>query len=294
VTWLGDLKAGDGKRALYLNVAVDANANVYGADRLGNRVVIWDPTGTPASWGSRGNGPGEFDFGEVTTGDQSQSVAIAPDGRVAVGDGGNHRVQVFDTDGTFRSAIGREGTGNGEFINPCCVAFGSNGRLYVADPGRGDIQVFDQDGKFIRVIGSKGSGNGQFSRLGVPFVDPRGGNIWVPDFANRRVQVVTPGGEFVANYGTGQNGNPRLAEVNGVVLDSLGRMFIVDTSNVVYVLDRQGRLVTTFGPEIAGAGFVAAAFLALTPDGKLYLPDAKFPGGDRIVAVQLTPPLWPP
>ena len=150
----------------------------------------------------------------MTLNDQSQSVAIARDGRIAVGDGGNHRVQVFDAKRHFLMAIGHEGSGSGEFVNPCCVAFDPAGRLYVADPGRGDIQVFDKKGRYVRTIGSQGSGNGQFDRLGVPYVDPATGDLWVPDFANRRIEVMTQDGQFVTAFGD-STGEQRTASPNG-------------------------------------------------------------------------------
>jgi eukaryotic-like serine/threonine-protein kinase len=291
IEWVTDLTAGDGKETLYLNVIVDAKGNVYGADRVGDRVVIWDRDGHPKSWGRHGSKPGQFDFSEVTLNDQSQSVAIARDGRIAVGDGGNHRVQVFDRKRHFLLAIGHEGKGTGEFINPCCVAFDPAGRLYVADPGRGDLQVFDKTGRYVRTIGSQGSGNGQFDRLGVPYIDPATGDLWVPDFANRRIEVMTPDGQFVTAFGD-DPGEQALANTNGVVLDRAGRMWIVDTDDFVYVLDPTGKLIARFGPEeVAGHGYVAPAYLWLTDDGKLYLPDTD---NSRIAVFQLRAPLWPP
>ena len=287
-----DLTAGDGNATLYLNVMVDAKGNVYAADRVSNRVVVWDRGGRPTSWGKHGSKPGQFDFSEVTIGDQSQSVAVARDGRIAVGDGGNHRVQVFDAKRHFLMAIGHEGEDNGEFVNPCCIAFDTAGRLYVADPGRGDIQVFDKKGRFVRTIGSKGSGNGQFNRLGVPYIDPASGDVWVPDFGNRRIEVMTQEGQFVAAFGDGSNGTQALDQTNGVVLDRSGRMWIVDTDDFVYVLDPVGRLIARLGPElVAGHGYIAPPYLWLTDDGRLYLPDSV---NNRVAVFQIHEPLWPP
>jgi outer membrane protein assembly factor BamB/class 3 adenylate cyclase len=293
VKWLADLKAPDDKSTLYLNVAVDGADNVYATDRLSDRIVIWDPAGKPTVWGKQGSGPGEFDFSEVTLGDQSMSVAIAADGRIAVGDGGNHRVQIFDAKRRFLRSIGRQGTGVGQFVNPCCVAFDAQGLLYVADDGRNDIQVFARDGTLVRAIGSAGGGNGQFVRPAVPFIDPATGNIWIPDFGNRRIEVMAADGTFLASYGDGQNGNPQLSELNGVVLDTAGRMFAVDTDNLLWVLDPTGNTLWRLGPEHPGAGYVAPPFLWLTADGRVYLPDSA-PGSNRVVVLQLEAPLWPP
>ena len=51
IEWVADLTAGDDQSALYLHVITDAKGNVYAADRVGNRVVIWDRNGRPTSWG---------------------------------------------------------------------------------------------------------------------------------------------------------------------------------------------------------------------------------------------------
>jgi DNA-binding beta-propeller fold protein YncE len=287
-----DLVAGDEQRALYLNVALDAKGNVYAADRLAHRIVIWDRAGKPQSWGRFGTRPGEFNFGGVTAGDQSQSVAIASDGRIAVGDGGNHRVQIFDANRKFIRAIGREGRAPGQFVNPCCVAFDPQGRLYVADAGRNDIQVFDTNGLFVRIIGGPGSGEAEFSRLGVPYIDPDTGLIWVPDFSNDRVEVVDTDGRFVTEYRANDNGRT-FTGVNGVVLDRAGRLFVVDDgdNNFVWVLDSEGRVLARMGPQLPDRSTISPTYLALTANGRLYLPDAE---GSRVVIMQLLPPLWPP
>src|SRR5204862_7900386 len=116
--------------------------------------------------------------------------------------------------------------------------------------------------------------------------DPSTGLLWVPNFGNKRVEVMAPDGSFVASYG-GKNGGPELAEVNGVVLDSAGRMFIVDTDNFPWILDSGGEYITRLGPEIPGGhGYIAPPYLALTPDGKLYLPEAA-PEANRVIVMQL-------
>ena len=62
---------------------------------------------------------------------------------------GNHRVQILNPDLTFASMFGSRGTENGQFINPCDVAFNSCGDVFVLDRGNLRIQVFTSGGEYV-------------------------------------------------------------------------------------------------------------------------------------------------
>jgi len=59
------------------------------------------------------------------------------------------RISVFDRNGKFLRAIGRTGTGQGEFRTPHALEFDSRGRLIVADRHNHRIQILTKDGKFL-------------------------------------------------------------------------------------------------------------------------------------------------
>ena len=59
-----------------------------------------------------GDAEGDFDY---MFGRRPPRIAVATDGRIAVLDGGNYRVQVYDADGAFLATMGRQGQGPGEF-----------------------------------------------------------------------------------------------------------------------------------------------------------------------------------
>src|SRR6266403_1232438 len=77
------------------DVAWDAEGNIYITDGYVNsRVAKYDKNGDwVKSWGTKGNGPGQFNT--------PHSIAVDRRNNIYVGDRGNHRVQVFDTDGKF-------------------------------------------------------------------------------------------------------------------------------------------------------------------------------------------------
>ena len=51
-------------------------------------------------------------------------------------------IQKFDSDGTFITEWGSEGSAEGQFNKPSDIAIDSSGNVYVADWGNARIQVF--------------------------------------------------------------------------------------------------------------------------------------------------------
>src|SRR5262249_29477891 len=72
------------------DVAWDAAGNIFVADGIGNaRIAKFNNKGVfIKSWGSRGNGPGQF--GSVN------AIVVDAQGNVYAADAGNKRIQVFD------------------------------------------------------------------------------------------------------------------------------------------------------------------------------------------------------
>jgi len=80
---------------------------------------------------------GAGDAAEALFGRVPPRIVVAPDGRVAVLDAGNHRVLVFGSDGQHQVTFGRRGQGPAEFGQPAEMFLGGDGMLRVWDiPGR--------------------------------------------------------------------------------------------------------------------------------------------------------------
>ena len=134
-----------------------------------------------------------------TTHLQSPSgVAVDLEGRVLVADFEQHKVHIFNKDGTIApQSIGVKGKDPGQFNGPRDVAVDRNGRIYVVDGGNHRVQVFNKDHTVFKVIGAvdaagkpmEGSEPGQLS-------NPKGlalnnaGQICVADSGNHRVQIL--------------------------------------------------------------------------------------------------------
>jgi sugar lactone lactonase YvrE len=168
------------------DVAWDSQGNIYVADGQGNsRVAKFDKDGKYIkSWGQKGSGQGQFD--------NVRSIAIDAQNNVYVADGNNHRVQVFDANGTFKSQIG--GIDNPQAI---CITPGANQVLYVSNsnpPGdidkAGEIYKMRLDGTMMGKFGRAGKMLKEFGT--VNSIDCRNQNtLYVGEIGNLRVQKLT-------------------------------------------------------------------------------------------------------
>lgn len=79
-------------------------------------------------------------------------------GSVYIADGyGNHRIVVFDSQGTYLRQWGSAGSGPGQFAaegggHPHCVIIGNDDLVYTCDRGNARVEVFDRMGVLQRII----------------------------------------------------------------------------------------------------------------------------------------------
>ena len=84
---------------------------------------------------------GEEDGADEYTFARLGGLAVDSGGRMFVVDNGAHTVRVFGADGKFRYAIGRQGQGPGELIEPCCIALRGD-TLWVRNNGNNRYELF--------------------------------------------------------------------------------------------------------------------------------------------------------
>ncbi|NOZ94640.1 MAG: hypothetical protein GXP47_07885 [Acidobacteria bacterium] len=154
---------------------------LYVTDSKAHKVVVFDlRTGEIVmSFGSRGTGPGQFNF--------PSALAFSPEGDLFVVDQMNSRVQVFTTDGEVLETFGALGVGFGNFVRPKDVAVNADGLVFVTDAAFGNVQIFDADLRLLTFVGENGSGPGQFQLPGGVAV--HGPFFAVVDQLNKRVQL---------------------------------------------------------------------------------------------------------
>jgi DNA-binding beta-propeller fold protein YncE len=164
-------------------LAIDrTRQRLYVVDTPAHDVKVLDlPSGAVHSViGRRGVERGEFNFPTY--------VALDREGRLAVTDSMNMRIQIFDAEGQLVSSFGKHGDGSGDFSAPKGVALDSAGHVYVADAGFDNVQVFDESGKLLLFWGTSGQEAGKFWLPTGLLIDAQD-RIYVADSYNKRVQI---------------------------------------------------------------------------------------------------------
>ena len=245
-----------------LRVAPDGRLFVTNRGRL--RVVSAD-----GSTVSTYAGGGSVDVDSASTANirfrELRDVAIHPDGRVFVLDGGflsGHRVYVIDPTGSTASVYAGGGlfggfvgsfadgasTTTARFDRPLGMALHSDGRLFIADTDNHRIRVISADGATVSTYAGNGNpglvdGDADAAEFNGPvsLAFATDGRLFVGDGNNRRIRVISADGNTVSTYA--------------------GRGATGETA------------VNTQFPPADSIDFFDVAYIAITTDGRILVSD---------------------
>ena len=222
---------------------------------------------------------GQFNF--------PRAVAVDDKGQIYVADSGNNRIQVFNPDGTFLRQWGSTckldtrmaawAAGEGQFNEPWGIAVGQDGSVYVSDTWNHRVQKFTNDGQFVNSLGPLRVHRRRVGPGRTLFYGPRSlaigrdGNLYAMDTGNKRVQVFSPNGDFVSQFGGGGVVDGRLDEPVGLGQDADGNWYVTDTWNKrIQKFDEAGQYVAQW--PVAGwdsQSVVNKPALAVDPQRKI-------------------------
>ncbi len=273
-TPLGTAGTGAGQYERPMGVAVAPDGSIYAVDRLNNKVVKYDASGTYVSqFGSTGSADGQFN--------DPRGIAVAPDGTVWVTDLGNDRVQAFSASGAFL----RKAKFTDPNSQPYGIATGPGGVLWVTDIGLKRVVKLSENP--ITSIGSVTGTEKNPNDAPTDLVSPNGvatdsfGNVWVIDNGVGKIFMFDSSGKWKFQFGTAGSGNGQLKEAVSIDIAPSGNLAIMDRGNGrVQIFKPNGTYVRQFGTAGSGnAQFLEAVGLSFGPDNQLYVADA---GNKRI------------
>jgi DNA-binding beta-propeller fold protein YncE len=232
-------------------------------------------------------------------------LAVDGSGNVYVADYLNHRIRKITSTGVVTTFAGPaagvsvahgtlDGTGStARFNAPQDLVFDATGNLYVSDTDNHLLRKITPAGVVTTIAGSGTSSFQDGSGSSAHFRFPRGlvvnssGNIFMADYANNRIRMITPSGVVTTFAGRGSssgvNGNGTLAGFSnplGLAIDGSGVLYVseygghrirkINPSADVTTLAGSGEKASMVGTG-TGASFNSPSGLAVDGDGNIYV-----------------------
>jgi DNA-binding beta-propeller fold protein YncE len=239
-------------------VATDRDGNVLVFHRGREPILAFAPDGRFL----RSFGGGLFD--------STHGLRCDAGGNVWTTDNKNHTVVKLGSTGKVLLALGKRGVkGEGDLLydRPADVAFAADGDVFIAD-GYGNSRVvkLDRSGKFLQAWGRKGKGIGEFDLPHAIRTDSVG-LVYVGDRENNRIQVFTPEGKFVRQFGG--------FAPFGLHIKSDGKLFVADgRANKVMVMTLTGKVLHEWGRLGSEPGnFNLPHGITVAADGAVYVTE---------------------
>ena len=233
--------------------------------------------------------------------DTPTAIIFDAAGNLYIADTLNHRVRKIGTDGNIStiagtgqaSSAGDGGPATKATLNtPEGLAVDSAGNLYVSETAGHRVRRIAPDGTITTIAGN---GSGGFQGDGGPatqaslfypkgiVVDQSSGNLYIADWLNSRVRVVTPDGNINTVAGNGSydyfgDGGPATSAALkfpwGLALDSAGNLYVADDENstirkltpvptLVSAVPKAAPQINASGGVISDSGF--GGFSAIAP-----------------------------
>ncbi len=210
-------------------IAAGKNGLLYLADSYNVKILVYDKAGKLVrEFGEKGDAANQLsDIGPCSV-DAEGNFYVADEGAIP-------GIKKFSPDGKFVSVfvpVAEEGKPGTKVLSWSAVD-DELGRFYSGDDGDGDVDVFDlKTGKYLFSFGGHGMEVGQFTEdLSGIAVGPYN-LVFVVDESDGTIQVFTPEGKFVTQWGAAGIYDGEMAAVEGMGYDpSNNRIVVADEGN---------------------------------------------------------------
>lgn len=163
-----------------IDILIDEkNKELYVSGNETHEILVFTLKGKlKRKWGGNGLSEGEFRY--------PATLAHLKDGRVAVVDVLNSRVQVFDKKGNYSTQISGWGVTAGKVFRPKGIAVDKKGNVYISDSYLNVVQVFSDSGELLHVL-EMSDAHELFTPVGMSFDSSN--HLYITEMRNNRISV---------------------------------------------------------------------------------------------------------
>ena len=197
-------------------------------------------------------------------------VAVNEQNEIAISDYENHKIHVFNSDGTQIISFCGKGAKLAEFNRPSGIAFHDN-NIFVVDQSNNRVQKLSRQGEYLSHFGESGSLDHQLScPCGLSF--DRDGNLIVADLGNKIIKIFSLHGRFLGKIGReGSFTHPFhcIQHDNYLIVSDRG-------DHSVKFFDREGKFLYKIGKNGSADGeFNTPSCLSMDKAGHLLVCDSE-------------------
>ncbi|MEI6715526.1 MAG: hypothetical protein WCO60_17350 [Verrucomicrobiota bacterium] len=299
---------GSGKAAKFgfpTGVAVDANGNVYVADRNNNKIRKITSVGVVTTLAGSGDYGSANGTGVAASFANPDGVAVDGSGNVYVAESQNKKIRKISVAAVVSTLAGsgtagsEDGTGSAaSFSNPTGVAVDGNGTVYVADSANRSVRQITSAGVVSGFAGFGRPRSVDGTGMAASFVNPTGvavdgnGTAYVVDGnVIRKVTsdgvVSTLAGSAESGFADGKGTAASFSSPGGVAVDGNGNVYVADHGNYrIRKITSAGDVTTIAGSggfRFSDGNGVAASFIgpsgvAVDGSGNVYVTDSGVSG----------------
>ncbi len=237
------------------------------SDVWNHRIQSFHGDGTIVNqWGSQGGADGQFNYPKgVAVLARSHDREHSMRQHIYVADTYNHRIQVFNFDGSFVHKWGSRGESEGQFCYPCHIGVNlTQNLIYVADSYNCRVQVFGPDGTFIRKWSIQLSDNNQWGMA----VHPTRDLVFISEAQGHYMRVYGTSGTVLFDWQSQGSRGERLDTPERLALHpTRDLLFVTDFDNhQVKVFDLKGYFICKWGSNGNADGqFCSPSGIAIHP-----------------------------
>lgn len=200
-------------------------------------------------------------------------IAIDSNDTIYVSDSKDAAIKIFRNGG--KQYIGE--IGRGLLERPTGIAYNARAdELLVVDTQNSEIIRYDTGNYKVKgVIGKEGNIKGHFYKP-TNIAAALDGKLIVSDSLNFRIQILSPDGEFIEDFGRAGDGPGYFSRPRGVASDSDGNIYVVDALfDNIQIFDNHGRLLMVFGSPGKGYGeFWLPSGIFIDKNDMIYVSDS--------------------